>query len=391
MPLGPFDEYLAHQTSDTFDHVATSDRNFYDRYYFNMHSSSDELFVITGLGQYPNLGVTDAFITVSIGTEQHTVRASRELGSDRMDTAVGPLSVEVVEGLMKLRIRCDENEWGVSADLTFTGVGRRARGAAHVHPPLRARHPGRHPLRAGRHVGGHDHGRRAARSTSRPTAGRACATARGASARSVSPSTRASRSAARRTATGSATTGCRCSSTTTCSRSRSTRTPTATAWSRSRCGCGTSTRTARSRSSVAPRSTIDYLSGTREMRGATVTVPDPDGKPITVTNTPLRTLYLAAGSGYVNVDGKWGHGVYQGPLKVEGLVHDLSDPEERRSYAGPQRDAVPVRARHRRGRLRHAREHARRRLPTRPASSRPTVAPLTLSPGAGRVREAARR
>ena len=93
MPLGPFDEFLAHQTSETFDHVGTSDRNFYDRYYFNMHSSSDELFVITGLGQYPNLGVTDAFITVSIGTEQHTVRASRELGVDRMDTSVGPLSV----------------------------------------------------------------------------------------------------------------------------------------------------------------------------------------------------------------------------------------------------------------------------------------------------------
>ena len=122
MPLGPFDEFLAHQTSETFDHVATSDRNFYDRYYFNMHSSSDELFVITGLGQYPNLGVTDAFITVSIGTEQHTVRASRELGIDRMDTSVGPLSVEVLEGLRTLRVRCDENEWGISADLTFTGT-----------------------------------------------------------------------------------------------------------------------------------------------------------------------------------------------------------------------------------------------------------------------------
>src|ERR1700752_965886 len=122
MPLGPFDEFLAHQTPDTFDHVYTSDRNFYDRYYFNMHSSSDELFVIIGLGQYPNLGVTDAFIPVSIGHEQHTVRASRELGSDRMDTAVGPLSVEVIQGLMKLRIPCDDNEWGVAADLTFTGV-----------------------------------------------------------------------------------------------------------------------------------------------------------------------------------------------------------------------------------------------------------------------------
>ena len=81
-----------------------------------------------------------------------------------------------------------------------------------------------------------------------------------------------------------------------------------------------------------PEVTIDYLSGTREMRGATVQVPDPDGKLITVTNTPLRTLYLAAGSGYVN-DGTWGHGVYQGPLKVEGLVHDLADPEARRKVA----------------------------------------------------------
>ena len=81
-----------------------------------------------------------------------------------------------------------------------------------------------------------------------------------------------------------------------------------------------------------PDVVIDYLPGTREMRGATVTVPDVDGRPITVTNTPLRTLYLAAGSGYVNTDG-WGHGVYQGPLEIQGLVHDLSDPEVRRKYA----------------------------------------------------------
>jgi hypothetical protein len=81
-----------------------------------------------------------------------------------------------------------------------------------------------------------------------------------------------------------------------------------------------------------PEVVIDYLPGTREMRSATVTVPDVDGSTITIRNTPLRTLYLAAGSGYVNLDG-WGHGVYQGELKVEGLVHDLSDPEERRKYA----------------------------------------------------------
>ena len=83
-----------------------------------------------------------------------------------------------------------------------------------------------------------------------------------------------------------------------------------------------------------PEVDIDYLSGhARDAQRHGHACPTPTGKPIIVTNTPLRTLYLAAGSGYVNVDGKWGHGVYQGPLEVEGLVHDLSDPEVRRRYA----------------------------------------------------------
>ena len=52
----------------------------------------------------------------------HRAAASRELGVDRMDTSVGPLSVEVLEGLRTLRVRCEANEWGISADLTFTGT-----------------------------------------------------------------------------------------------------------------------------------------------------------------------------------------------------------------------------------------------------------------------------
>ena len=81
-----------------------------------------------------------------------------------------------------------------------------------------------------------------------------------------------------------------------------------------------------------PEVDIDYISGTREIRSAKVRVADINGSPIEVTNTPLRTLYLAAGSGYIH-DGVWGHGFYQGPLKVEGVVHDLSTPELRRKYA----------------------------------------------------------
>ena len=53
--------------------VATSDRNFYDRYYFNAFDTGGAFMAIFGLGQYPNLGVTDAFVTVRVGEQQHVV------------------------------------------------------------------------------------------------------------------------------------------------------------------------------------------------------------------------------------------------------------------------------------------------------------------------------
>ena len=89
--LSPMDDYPLHQVAETMRNAGTSDRNFYDRYYFNMHSSSDELFMVMGMGQYPNLGVQDAFAVVRRGNKHHVVRSSRELGADRMDTSVGPL------------------------------------------------------------------------------------------------------------------------------------------------------------------------------------------------------------------------------------------------------------------------------------------------------------
>ena len=63
--LSSWDDYPVHQIADTIRHVGTSDRNFYDRYYFNLHGSSDELFMVMGLGQYPNLAVQDAFACVT--------------------------------------------------------------------------------------------------------------------------------------------------------------------------------------------------------------------------------------------------------------------------------------------------------------------------------------
>ncbi|MCA9513163.1 MAG: hypothetical protein R3E88_16940 [Myxococcota bacterium] len=118
--LSSWDDYPVHQTSEPVRFVGTSDRNFYDRYYFNLHGSSDELFMVMGLGQYPNLAVQDAFAVVRRGDDHRVVRASRVLG-DRRDTSVGPFRVEVVEPLRRVRFVLEANEHGIAADLLWTG------------------------------------------------------------------------------------------------------------------------------------------------------------------------------------------------------------------------------------------------------------------------------
>jgi hypothetical protein len=101
--------------------VATSDRNFYDRCYFNAHRRDESLFLVTGLGVYPNLGVIDAYATVRMGERQWAVRFSGVLGTDRMDQRVGPYRIEVLEPLQRLRLTCAGDEHGLGFDLTWTG------------------------------------------------------------------------------------------------------------------------------------------------------------------------------------------------------------------------------------------------------------------------------
>ncbi len=121
MSLSPLDDYPVHQIAEPMRRVGTSDRNFYDRYYFNAHPCSDELFLITGMGVYPNLGVADAFVCVLHENKHRVVRASRELGADRMNTSVGPFHIDVIEGLKKLRVALEPNEWDVAFDLMWEG------------------------------------------------------------------------------------------------------------------------------------------------------------------------------------------------------------------------------------------------------------------------------
>jgi hypothetical protein len=318
--LSPLDDLLAHQIADTFDRVGTSDRNFFDRYYFNVHPCSGELFMIVGMGQYPNLGVTDAFVVVVHDGVQRVVRASRELGPNRLDTQVGPIGVEVIEGLRRLRVTCAPNEWDIDFDLVWEGGV-----PANEEPPAFQRHLARvvqdgrrfvqtgrwrghlrigdtvHDVTPDRWWGGRDHswGIRPVGEpeppgirTTRPEGVMACWTPMQFADWSLvsfafedANGWRTGEGAARLHAVGSG---------------------------------------RPSEHLGRPDYALEFEPGSRRLGAATITLPVPDADPIVVRAQPMTRICLDKGTGY-GADPDWRHGMYQGPLKVEGLQWDQSE------------------------------------------------------------------
>jgi hypothetical protein len=118
MALSRGDDYPIHQTPDPIAFSGT-DRNFYDRYFFNGYAPDGSSFFAVAFGVYPHLDVADAHFCVVRDGVQHCLHASRRLGMERMDLACGPIRIEVVEPLNSLRVIV--NGEGLAADLTFTG------------------------------------------------------------------------------------------------------------------------------------------------------------------------------------------------------------------------------------------------------------------------------
>jgi hypothetical protein len=112
------DDYPIHQTAEPIAYAGT-DRNFYDRYFFNGYTPDGSVFFAAALGVYPALNVMDGAFCVVVDGVQHNLRVSRVLGMERMDTRVGPLEIKVVEPLRSLRVMVDKNEHGIAADITF--------------------------------------------------------------------------------------------------------------------------------------------------------------------------------------------------------------------------------------------------------------------------------
>ncbi|GAA1054742.1 hypothetical protein [Dietzia natronolimnaea] len=121
MKLSPLDEYPIHQTHAPVTWPATSDRNFYDRSYFNVLDREGRFMALTGTGYYPRLGVKDAYFVVRRGDTQTAVHLSDAIDDDRLHPNVGGYALEVIEPLQELRLTLAPTE-GIAADLTWRGL-----------------------------------------------------------------------------------------------------------------------------------------------------------------------------------------------------------------------------------------------------------------------------
>lgn len=117
--LSKFDDYPIHQTSEPVAVPVTTDRNAYDRYWFNGYTDDGEFYFGVGAALYPNLGIMDCGFSIVRDGEQHAFHASRRAPREPSEIAVGPFRIEILEPLMALRVVLEPNETGISADLLW--------------------------------------------------------------------------------------------------------------------------------------------------------------------------------------------------------------------------------------------------------------------------------
>ena len=117
--LSRFDDYPIHQTPEPIRHPATTDRNVYDRYWFNGYSTDGAFYFGIALGLYPARQVMDCAFSIVCQGKQYSFHASRRAPSDRDELEVGPFRIDVVKPMRELRVRLAPNDTGISCDLLF--------------------------------------------------------------------------------------------------------------------------------------------------------------------------------------------------------------------------------------------------------------------------------
>ena len=117
--LSKLDDYTIHQTAEPIAVPATTDRNAYDRFWFNGYAGDGEFYFGIGAALYPNLGIMDCGFSIVRDGVQHAFHGSRRAPREPSQIDVGPFRIEILEPLKSLRVVLEPNETGISADLLW--------------------------------------------------------------------------------------------------------------------------------------------------------------------------------------------------------------------------------------------------------------------------------
>lgn len=120
--LTPYDEYPVHQAPYPFSSIPSTDVNWDDGYAFFLLNPHEKLFFGVGLRVSPNTDLVGGWTMINIAGQQYTVRFNRTWRRS-FDLAIGPLRIEFVEPLRRIRLNLAANDSDLSFDVLWEGLG----------------------------------------------------------------------------------------------------------------------------------------------------------------------------------------------------------------------------------------------------------------------------
>jgi hypothetical protein len=119
--IGPADEYFMHQIVAPANKVASKDRNWQDRFYFNFIDPAKSLSGILAMGFFPNMNLFQGVLNIAREEKLICKNYFRQMGADRLNVNAGSMRVDIVEPLEKWNLNLDEPDLDIAMELLFTG------------------------------------------------------------------------------------------------------------------------------------------------------------------------------------------------------------------------------------------------------------------------------
>ncbi|MEO8296401.1 MAG: hypothetical protein ABI574_01195 [Burkholderiales bacterium] len=122
-PLQPANDFLGQEIPGATPGVPVPDTEHAmvtERYWYMGASmpAGGQMFS-AGLGYYPNRGIIDGFVGVTLGDVQYCYTASRHVGDGPLKPEIGDLRITIEEPMRTHRITLPENDSGLSLDMRF--------------------------------------------------------------------------------------------------------------------------------------------------------------------------------------------------------------------------------------------------------------------------------